>query len=67
MKYLITGANVQNTTLHRITTAQFKTIAKRPSFSLLNKDKLEQNGIQALEWDLGLKRLMMEIKGNCGN
>ena len=57
----------QNTTLHRITTAQFKTITKRPSFSLLNKDKLEQNGIHALEWDIGLKRLMMEIKGNESN
>lgn len=49
------------TTLNRITTAQFKTIAKRPSFSLLNKDKMEKKGIKPLDWQEGLKRLMREL------
>ncbi len=54
----------QQTTLNRITTAQFKTIAKRPSFSLLNKDKMIKKGLKALDWHEGLKRLMVEMKSS---
>lgn len=54
----------QQTTLNRITTAQFKTIAKRPSFSLLNKDKIIKKGFVALDWHEGLKRLMAEMENN---
>jgi len=51
----------QKTKLNRITTAQFKTIAKRPAFSLLNKDKMKQKDLDTLDWDVGLKKLMMEM------
>lgn len=51
----------QKTKLNRITTAQFKTIAKRPAFSLLNKDKMKQKDLNPLDWHVGLKRLMMEM------
>lgn len=52
----------QLTTLNRITTAQFKTIAKRPSFSLLNKDKMKHKGLKPLDWREGLQRLMADME-----
>lgn len=57
----------QQTTLNRITTAQFKTIAKRPSFSLLIKEKLVQKGLKPLDWHEGLKKLMAQIESNEDN
>ena len=51
----------QMTKLNRITTAQFKTIAKRPAFSLLNKDKMKEKNLHSLDWHVGLKRLMIEM------
>tara|TARA_R100001143_G_C3360829_1_gene135448 strand:- start:9196 stop:10059 length:864 start_codon:yes stop_codon:yes gene_type:complete len=53
----------QKTTLHRITSDQFKTIAKRPSFSLLNKEKMIKKGLNPFDWRDGLKRLMTEMEG----
>lgn len=52
----------QPTTLNRITTAQFKTIAKRPSYSLLSKEKIKQKGLKPIGWREGLKRLMVDLK-----
>lgn len=53
----------QQTRLHRITTAQFKTIAKRPSFSLLNKEKMINQGLKPIDWHDGLKKLIAEMEG----
>lgn len=50
-----------STNVRRVPSSEYQTIAKRPSYSLLSKQKLEAVGIKALEWKSGLKRLLNEI------
>lgn len=52
----------QKTTLNRISTSQYKTIAKRPFFSLLSNDKMIKIGLKPLDWEQGLRRLIQQLQ-----
>ena len=52
----------KKTTVHRISSSEYKTDAKRPEFSLLSKHKLKQAGLQPLDWQTGLRDLLRELE-----
>lgn len=52
----------KQTAVKRISTAEYKTDAKRPEFSLLSKQKLKLAGLQPLNWQLGLRALLRELE-----
>ncbi|MCC5906256.1 MAG: dTDP-4-dehydrorhamnose reductase [Balneolaceae bacterium] len=47
--------------MNRVSSDEFKTAAKRPSFSLLSTRKAEEYGLQMIEWKSGLGRLLRQI------
>lgn len=49
-----------NTGVRRVSSEEFKTIAKRPSFSLLSKEKLLKKDIELLDWKKGLVQMLSE-------
>lgn len=40
---------------------QYQTVAKRPSFSLLSKGKIQKNGLDPLNWNSGLIQLLKQL------
>lgn len=40
---------------------QYQTVAKRPSFSLLSKGKIQKNGLEPINWGLGLVKLLKQL------
>ena len=48
--------------LNSITTEQFPTPAKRPSYSMLNKSKVKELGFDVLDWKENLKRYFNELE-----
>lgn len=52
----------KETLVHKISSADYKTDAKRPKFSLLSKRKLKQAGLQPLHWQTGLRELLRELE-----
>lgn len=49
------------TIVKRVPSTEYRTVAKRPHYSLLSKQKLVAIGIRPLEWKSGLKKLLNEI------
>ena len=52
------GVRIQ---INRVSSDEFPTPAIRPSFSLLSTRKAEQYGLQMIEWNSGLGRLLRQI------
>jgi dTDP-4-dehydrorhamnose reductase len=46
----------------RVTSADFKTVAKRPVFSLLSKSKIADQGMTPVPWRSGLSELLNRLK-----
>ena len=45
-----------------IPSEQYVTTAKRPSFSLLSTDKIQENGLEPIHWKAGLEQLLKQLK-----
>src|SRR5690625_800602 len=52
----------KQTAVKRISTAEYKTDAKRPELSLLSKQELKLAGLQPLNWQVGLRGLLRELE-----
>lgn len=50
--------------LNRVTSAEYPTKAKRPAFSLLSTQKLEQEGLKPIEWEAGLSVLIDKLNSD---
>jgi len=59
--FKISGMNV---TVNRVTSEEFKTVAKRPAFSLLSKRKIVDEGLTPVPWKSGLSDLLNRLKTN---
>lgn len=46
----------------RVTSEEFKTVAKRPAFSLLSKGKIANEGLTPVPWKSGLRELLNRLK-----
>jgi len=51
-------------TVNRVTSEEFKTVAKRPAFSLLSKRKIVDEGLMPVPWKSGLSDLLNRLKTN---
>jgi len=51
-------------TVNRVTSEEFKTVAKRPAFSLLSKRKIVDEGLMPVPWKSGLSDLLKRLKTN---
>lgn len=49
-------------TVNRVTSEEFKTVAKRPAFSLLSKRKIADEGLTPVPWKSGLSELLNRLK-----
>jgi dTDP-4-dehydrorhamnose reductase len=47
--------------VNRVTSREFKTVAKRPAFSLLSNRKINDEGEISLPWKSGLKKLLYRL------
>jgi len=50
--------------VNRVTSEEFKTVAKRPAFSLLSKKKIADEGLIPVPWKSGLSKLLNRLKTN---
>lgn len=50
-----------NTTLEAVSSAEFPMKAKRPAYSLLNTQKIENLGFEPISWKEGLNRLLHQL------
>jgi dTDP-4-dehydrorhamnose reductase len=50
------------TVVYEVPSSEFPVIAKRPSFSLLSKEKLITYGLNPVDWKDGLSKLLHQIK-----
>lgn len=48
--------------VNRVTSEEFKTVAKRPAFSLLSKRKIVDEGLTPVPWKSGLSELLNRLK-----
>ena len=48
--------------VNRVTSEEFKTVAKRPAFSLLSKRKIVDDGLTPVPWKSGLSELLNRLK-----
>lgn len=51
-----------HTRVKRVSSSEYKTVASRPYFSLLSKEKIRKLGIEPVQWKQGLLRLLNEIR-----
>jgi dTDP-4-dehydrorhamnose reductase len=47
--------------MEAVSSAEFPMKAKRPVFSLLNTQKIEELGLETIGWKKGLKKLLSQI------
>ncbi|MEX0945068.1 MAG: dTDP-4-dehydrorhamnose reductase [Balneolaceae bacterium] len=52
----------RQTRVNHIPSDEYITVAKRPYFSLLSKEKIEELGLKSLDWKVGLDKLLAQIK-----
>jgi dTDP-4-dehydrorhamnose reductase len=55
------GSTSSKTKLEAVSSDEFPMKAKRPAFSLLNTQKIEELGIEPIGWKKGLERLLSQI------
>ncbi len=56
--FKVTGISVE---VNRIPSSQFPVLAKRPSYSLLSTKKIEKAGLQPIDWENGLTKLLQKL------